>query len=117
MSARFEAVHHKSASLARLGEKHQEIYVNAADQNAHHTAESLPYLLPPIGVVTLLLVFGGAYSVKKWQKIPSGMRKLLHDHLRVYCVRVCVGFMSVSALMQLVQANIAALVFFSSFYC
>ena len=95
MSARFEAVHHKSSSLARLGEKHQQVYANAADQNAHHTAESLPYLLPPIGFVTLLLVFGGSYSVKRWQRIPNGVRTLLSS--RVYMYLVCVCHLYVSA--------------------
>ena len=53
MSARFETVRHKSLALARLGEKHNEIYTNAADENAHHAVESLPYMLPPLGCVTV----------------------------------------------------------------
>ena len=52
MGARFETVRHKSLALARLGEKHNEIYTNAADENAHHAVESLPYMLPPLGCVT-----------------------------------------------------------------
>jgi hypothetical protein len=72
MSARFEAVRHKSLSLAHLGEKHSQIYANAADENAHHAVESLPYMLPPLGCVTLLVVFAGSYYVKRKQRIPSG---------------------------------------------
>ena len=86
MTARFEAVHHKSLSLARLGEKHSQIYANAADQNAHHTMESLPYLLPPIGFATLLLVFGGSYSIKRWQRLPDG--KGLGFRVKGECLRV-----------------------------
>ena len=73
MSARFEAVHHKSLSLARLGEKHSKIYANAADQKAHHTMEALPYALPPAACVVLVVMLVGFYSVKRSQVIPGGL--------------------------------------------
>jgi len=79
MSARFEAVRHKSLSLAHLGEKHSQIYANAADENAHHAVESLPYMLPPLGCVTLLVVFAGSYYVKRKQRIPSGLDAARHQ--------------------------------------
>jgi hypothetical protein len=72
MSARFEAVHHKSLSLARLGEKHSKIYANAADEKAQHTLETLPYALPPAACLMLAVVLVGVYAVKRSQSIPSG---------------------------------------------
>ena len=72
MSAKFEAVHQKSLSLARLGEKHSKIYANAADEKAHHTLETLPYALPPAACLMLLVVMVGFYAVKRSQSIPGG---------------------------------------------
>jgi len=90
MSARFEAVRHKSASLTHLGDKHSHIYANAASKKAHDTVESLPYLLPPIGLVTLLLICGGTYSVKRWQRIPSGYLSPTPLACRSFFARACV---------------------------
>jgi hypothetical protein len=72
MAGRFEAVHHKAVSLARLGHKRQAIYPNMADKKRQATLESLPYMLPPAGLFILLLVFLASYAVKRKHSIPSG---------------------------------------------
>lgn len=73
MAAKFEAVHRKAVAIRRLGTKHGAVYANVADERAHHTVESLPYILPPVGVAVLLLLFAVTYSVKQWHKIPNGV--------------------------------------------
>ena len=70
MRSRFEAVHHKAESIARLGHKHAVMYASGADLKAHQTVESLPYLLPPAGVVLLVLVAWAARAAKRSAKTP-----------------------------------------------
>ena len=72
MRSRFEAVHHKAESLARLGHKHAVMYASGADLKAHQTVESLPYLLPPAGVVLLVLV---AWAARAAKRLKGGVSK------------------------------------------
>ena len=70
MRSRFQAVHHKAESLARLGHKHAVMYASSADLKAHKTVESLPYLLPPAGVILLVLVACAARAAKRSARTP-----------------------------------------------
>jgi len=80
MAAQYHAAHaKKQLAMKRLGVKAtatetfqtQGKVSDSTGKDNRSTADMMPFLLPPIGLVILGTITGLVISIRKWQKIPS----------------------------------------------
>jgi hypothetical protein len=64
----------KAGAQQRLAQKAKiAAYRDDADSKKHHTVETLPYILPPVGLIVLVTLGFASSAVKKSQGIPSSV--------------------------------------------
>jgi len=66
-----QAAHSPLVSLSWRSFQTQGKVSDSTGKDNRSTADMMPFLLPPIGLVILGTITGLVISIRKWQKIPS----------------------------------------------